>query len=92
MYVPKKGHDPAAEKRGIWSTAMPFEGESYVVPWNLEEQYDLFAKYPHRCGKCKGAAAIMSEEAFEQGITDSTIVCPCCGSALESDGWVIMWD
>ena len=37
MYVPKKGHDPAAEQHGIWSTAMPFDDESYVVPWDLEE-------------------------------------------------------
>ena len=91
MYVPRKGQDPATEQQGIWSTAMPFEDESYVLPWDLEELYDLFARYPHRCGRCKGAAVIVGEEAFEHEIANGNVMCPCCGSPLESYG-AFDWD
>ncbi len=92
MYLPKEGFDPHSVQNGQWSGAMPFDSEDYVVPWELHEDYKLFAKYPHRCDKCGSYARIISERRLAQRICEGSVLCPSCGERMAVDECVIMWD
>ena len=87
MYFPKD--NTKKKEKGRWSVAMPFEGEDYVAPWDLQESYELYAKYPHKCEACGGDMDIISEEDLEQ----NGLICPICGKPIKYDpDDVIMWD
>lgn len=85
MYLPKENFKPDKPK-GRWSASMPFEEAEYVSPWDLEEPYELFARYPHRCKKCGGEMKLFTEE------TIGRIKCPRCKLRLEETAPPILWD
>lgn len=92
MYLPKEGYDPHSVQHGQWSGAMPFDGESYVTPWELRENYKLTAKYPHKCDKCGASARVISAKSLSNKISEGSIRCPCCGERMDVVECVIIWD
>ena len=81
MYLPKKNISPDEKNNhGRWSVAMPFENANYVAPDDLEENYTLFAKYPHRCKNCGGEVEIYNETNIKK------LKCPKCNSPMLSRG------
>lgn len=89
MYVPKKNIHPNAKKHGRWSVAMPFEGAEYFTSWELDEEFDVYEKYDHRCPKCNGRAEII--EDFENKLESGKLGCTKCDGTMEITG-MIMWD
>ena len=77
MYVPKPGHVHSA----------PAEGVDYVLDYELEENYKVFQKYPHRCRSCGGKMKLISERTLK----GKELVCPCCGEAMEITD-MLLWD
>lgn len=84
MYLPKKNFAPE-KNRGRWSVAAPFYDADYVVPWDLASDYELFAKYPHKCPLCGGDMKIFTKETFRAP------ACPRCRTQMIDDD-IIMWD
>lgn len=82
MYVPN-GKKTDKEEHGRWSVAFPFEGAHYVTTSDLEEYYQLYARYPHRCEKCGGEMHVVQE--------NEKLLCPDCKEPLEITD-EIMWD
>lgn len=86
MYLPTTNEK---KPKGIWSTAMPFEGADYVSPRELKESYELYARYPHKCRWCRGELEIISEE----DLVKNGIVCPKCGRIIPCDeANIYYWD
>lgn len=89
MYVPKKDYNPSENKpKGRWSVAFPFEGADYVSWSDLEEHYDFFEKYNHKCSGCCGTAEIID---FEKELNSGNLACAKCDGKLEVTD-LIMWD
>ncbi|MBQ3336516.1 MAG: hypothetical protein IJG80_03845 [Selenomonadaceae bacterium] len=84
MYFPKKGFSPV-KPQGRWSVAFPFIGEDYVTPWDLQEHYKVFVKYPHKCKRCGAEVELVTEEHLEK------INCPNCHKSLSVED-IINWD
>ena len=84
MYLPTEGYTPEKPK-GRWSVAFPADDIDYVAPSDLQGDYALFARYPHRCKQCGGEMKIFTEE------TIGRIKCPRCKLRLEETGG-ILWD
>lgn len=85
MYLPKVNEQSKYDKL---SSANYDENENYAVPWDLDERFTLYAKYPHKCKCCGGEARIISEEE----LNTKGIVCPRCGKAITKEESRIMWD
>ena len=84
MYCPK---DSETGNNATAAGAMRLYEKKYVDPADLQEEYRLYAKYPHKCIACDGDMEIVSEEELDK----NGIVCPRCGSRIrEYTG--IMWD
>ena len=62
----------------------------YVMPSELEEEYDLFEKFSHHCPKCSGEAEVV--ENFLEKLENGELKCSCCGGELEGETNKIMWD
>lgn len=84
MYLPKKNFT-RKKNRGSWSVAAPFDDADYVSSWELADDYELFAKYPHKCKRCGGDMEIFTQQTFR------TPDCPHCHAPMIEDG-LIMWD
>ena len=82
MYVPVEQKPESFEHRA-WSVAFDFEGADYVTKSDLEEYYQEYAKYPHRCDKCGGTMKIMDKVEEK--------LCPKCKVPLEITN-IMMWD
>lgn len=79
MYLPK-GKLPEKDKNIRWSVVFPFKGESYVTHRDLENDYELFEEYKHKCGKCqRNYTMILRDEILSSGL----IKCPQCKVDLE---------
>lgn len=82
MYVPKsKKHEK--NEHGRWSVAKPSEEADYVFCTDLEEFYDEYAKYPHKCEECGGNMKIIKD--------DKELLCPKCRIPLEPT-FLFFWD
>ncbi len=82
MYIPK-GKMLEQSKDERCCVAFPFPEETYVMSNDLEEYYEKYADYPHKCGKCRGKMHVVKE--------NETLLCPHCKEPLEILD-VIMWD
>ncbi len=82
MYIPK-GEIPERSKDDCWCPTFPFSGEEYVTGSELEEYYEKYADYPHKCGKCKGRMHVVKDSR--------TLLCPNCKEPLRTTD-TIMWD
>ena len=82
MYVPVEQKPESFEHRA-WSVEFDFEGVDYVTKSDLEEYYQEYAKYPHRCDQCGGTMKIMDK--------DDEKLCPKCKVPLEITK-IMMWD
>lgn len=74
--------------KGQWSVAFPFEGADYVSWSDLEEYYEVYEKYGHRCPECGGAAEIID---FEKQLEAGELKCAECDGTMEATE-LIMWD
>ncbi len=82
MYIPK-GKIPERSADERWCVAFPHPEEKYVMSYELDEYYEKYADYPHKCGKCKGKMHIVKE--------DEILLCPICKDPMEVFE-VLMWD
>lgn len=82
MYVPVS----EAEKGDPWRE------NGYVVPWDLQENYQLFDRFPHICRKCNKVMKIHTEEDLQSLCgyrymrnpkAVNLIKCPDCGKVME---------
>lgn len=75
------------------SVYLPKDGykyENYVLPSDLEENFDKCMEYDHKCSKCGSKMRIIS---LEDEIRSGTLNCPSCGDILVEDKEVkILWD
>ena len=79
MYLPK-GELPERDNNILWSVVFPFKGESYVTHMDLENDYDIFEEYKHKCSKCqRNYTLILKEEILSNGL----IKCPRCKVDLD---------
>lgn len=62
----------------------------YFCNWNGKENYELFLKINHRCGKCKSEMRRISNDENSNDKL-GVLKCPECNSELKEDGW-ILWD
>ena len=95
-FSPNKGYCPR-------SVAESFHEAEYVLPRDLNEHYELFAKYPHKC-KCGGEMKIFNEDDFQKTrhsmeTSFPTFVteirdfdCPRCHGKLLVEGYTMLWD
>lgn len=77
MYIPKEGYKHEAPK-GKWSTAMPWYGEDYILPRELDEDYEFIGEYDHKC-KCGGD---MEQLSIDEYLFDE-IICSKCKIKME---------
>lgn len=89
MYIPKKGSNPMAIKHGRWSVAMPFAESPYFTHRDLDEHFEIFSKFDHRCPKCNGKAEII--ENFESMLKNGTLKCTKCDGTMKI-AEMMMWD
>ena len=82
MYVPKN-NEQGAISHGNWCVAIPFEGAEYVSGSDLEEYYEEYASYPHKCEECGGKMHIVGD--------GEDLFCPQCKVPIETSE-VYMWD
>lgn len=82
MYIPK-GEKPKRLSNARWSVAFPHPAEEYVMSDKLEEFYEKYADYPHKCGKCRGKMHVVIE--------GEVLFCPNCKEPLDISE-DIMWD
>lgn len=85
MYIPKDSFNPSTVERKVpWSTAFSGAGYNYVSFSELENHYELFEMYDHRCSKCNSNTIIVPgfTENMIDGI-DRHVRCPGCGNILE---------
>ncbi len=82
MYIPK-GEKPRMSPNARWSVAFPHQAEKYVMSDELEEFYEKYEDYPHKCGKCRGKMRVVKEGEI--------LHCPKCNEPLEISE-EIMWD
>lgn len=92
MYLPKAGHDPKHDTNVPWSIGMPYKNTAYATPWELKEHYKLFARYPHRCDSCGSPARAISLDTLHLKIKQGSLLCPCCGNAINNIVSPIYWD
>ncbi len=95
MYIP--GKDTKPREKGNWSVAFPFEGASYVAPWDLND-YELVRRFEHKCSRCGAVMKCINQKDMEKkpgavlaGEKESEFLCPKCGKPLWHDG-ILMWD
>ncbi len=69
MYIPKKAAS---------------EGRKFIMPDELAEHYEEYAKYPHICKKCGGEMRVLG--------ADEELLCPECKTPLSQTPDTIMWD
>ena len=81
MYTPRDNSEKK-RKKGIWSVSSPAEEAEYATPSDLQEYYDLFKPYWHKCPKCKGNASVVNNFANKK--------CPKCGRFLTVE--FFYWD
>lgn len=90
MWAPKRDYDPSkVEPKGRWSVAFPVEGAEYVSWSDLEEHYDFYKKYNHKCPECGGTAEILLD--FEKILETGELACAKCDRKMEVTD-LIMWD
>ena len=51
----------------------------YPLPFELKEEYTLYAKFPHKCKNCGGACKIVTD------VKKVTLNCPECGEPMKED-------
>ena len=93
LYVPKDEIDCTKIERNIpWSSGFSGLGYEYVSLSELDEHYQLFERYRHRCSKCKGyASAVLGFTGCMNENIDRHVKCPECGLSIEIV-IVGMWD
>lgn len=80
-YVPKESEQiPPKEQCRRWSVAFPFEGASYVTRYDMQEYYDLYMVYDHRCEKCGGKMVALPSSFRE---IENGMICPTCKKPLK---------
>ena len=89
MYIPKPGYTQPQHE--IDAGNDPSEETSYVTKSDLEENYNLYRHYLHRCPKCRRKMKVLGEKEFRQKMEEKELVCPNCKSELEIAG-LGMWD
>lgn len=77
MFTPKIGYNHSIPT-GTWSVVMPWKGQDYVSPFELEENYDLVGEYDHKCS-CGGEVQFFSEKKF----LETKVICPKCRAEME---------
>ncbi len=85
MYIPRKGKQETKSMRR-WSVAMPFENAEYVAPGEINERYDFFKEFPHRCGSCHGKVKILRDVNLEK------LKCPHCADRFLELSETACWD
>ena len=90
MYVPKPDYNPEkAEHEDDYSVFPSLREEEYVSWLDLEEHYDEYEKFDHRCPECGGKAEIIPD--FEKQLEEGTLGCPKCDGLMEIED-IIKWD
>jgi hypothetical protein len=88
-YIFKDGIEkPEKEKGKMWSSAAPFYEESYVTSKEMQEFYDVYSVYDHRCKKCGGNMVVISSDCYEK---EGGMICPRCKKTLKRVA-VMLWD
>lgn len=85
LYVPKEGYAPKKQDKSIpWSTAFSGKGYEYVSFTDLQEYYQKFEPYDHRCVNCNGHTSIVTgfTDRIDNTI-DRHVHCPKCGEMIE---------
>ena len=82
MFVPKDNKTVQSE-HSRWSVAASFEGAKYVDDMDLDEFYNEYMKYPHKCDECGSSMHIVKGR--------ESLKCPKCRTKLEVAGF-INWD
>lgn len=80
-FIPKKGGKklPSEEKR-MWSVSYPVKAY-YVYRDEMEEFYDLYSEYDHRCKKCRGKMNTIHALADDPWKLE--LICPHCKKPME---------
>ena len=93
LYVPKDGFNPKKYVRKTpWSVSFSGEGYDYVTFDELDDYYELFEEYDHRCSHCNGHTTVVPgfTDSMNPGI-ERKVCCPNCGSLLDIEIFE-MWD
>lgn len=98
LYIPQEGYNPTKQDKDIpWSTGFSGKGYEYVGFHELDNHYQLFEQYDHRCVNCNGHTSVVpgfTERIFMEKLgekTDNQVRCPECGSMMKID-FCMFWD
>lgn len=87
LYIPKDGYNPIKIDRKIpWSSGFSGKDYEYVSFSELDNHYQLFEQYNHRCLNCNGHTSVVTgfTECMDENI-DRHVRCPKCGTVLKID-------
>lgn len=93
LYVPKEGYDfTKSNRKKRWSSGFSGNDYEYVSPIELNDHYQLFEEYDHRCLYCNGHTSVVPgfTECMDKSI-DKRVSCPECGSMIEIN-FTGIWD
>lgn len=91
MHLPKPEIQlPDGASDAEWQDEKSNLTEDYVMPRELDEEYDLYEKFNHPCPKCGSKAEVVDD--YHEKLTKGLLKCPRCGSELEGNQGNILWD
>lgn len=91
MYIPKsESQVPDGASDGEGQDEEANSAKTCVMTYELEEEYDLYEKFNHKCPKCGSKAEVVDD--YHKKLDKGLLKCPCCGSSLKGSGGMILWD
>lgn len=87
LYIPQDGYNPEKQNRSIpWLTGFSGKDYDYMSFSELQNHYQLYEKYDHRCVNCNGHTSVVAgfTECLDESI-DRHVRCPKCSSMMKID-------
>ena len=88
MYIPRDGITIPTEPVR-WSVEFPFKGVPYASKYDLENDYELYAEYGHRCQNCGGKLSYVTNDI--RFLLERKIACPICHTEMKLSN-TMFWD